>query len=262
LNTFYNYKEEVSMTNKVRLLSYSVGVEGTEYAGKSIDEIIVGIARISSSRDVNDRFNEPYKLIRHCVTNGHWSIFDQANLCFEIHTSRAMGRELLRHWSIHPQEFSQRYASVTGFENVELRKQSLSNRQSSTEVLTGNESAIFKVGVEEVVKDAKEAYEYLVLEGVSRETARMILPECTSTTLNMNGTVRSWVTFLNQRLHKTAQKEIRIIAEEIRDIFMEKCPLISEALYNFDNAYSVPILDWVILNKYKKQLNELFPDNY
>ena len=82
----------------VRLISKTTGAIGTEYEAKSIDEIIVGIARISSSRDINELFVEPEKLIRHCLLNGHYSIFEMANLTFEITTSRAMGRELLRHF--------------------------------------------------------------------------------------------------------------------------------------------------------------------
>ena len=101
---------------QVRLISKTTGAIGTEYESKSLDEITVGIARLSSSREINELFNEPYKLIRHCLLNGHWSIFATTNLVFEIITSRAMGRELLRHYSIRPQELSQRYAQITEFE--------------------------------------------------------------------------------------------------------------------------------------------------
>ena len=85
----------------------------------------------------------------------------------------------------------------------------------------------------------------------AKETARFILPESARTKLYFNFRIRELITFLNARLHKTAQKEIRLIAEQIRDIFIQECPIISEALFNFDNAYEVPILDRIVLEKYK-----------
>jgi thymidylate synthase (FAD) len=244
----------------VRLITKTVGAVGTEYEGRSIDEIIVGIARLSSSRDVNELFDAPEKLLRHCIMNGHWSIFTMANLTFEITTSRAMGREWLRHWSIKPQEFSQRYAEATEFEPIELRLQSRNkrhNRQSSTEVIEDEELNNL---VSEHLEETNNVYQELLNQGVSRETARFILPETTQTKLIMNGSIREWITTLNQRLHKTAQKECRLVAEAIRDIFINECPIISDALFNFECAYEVHILDRLVLEKYKV-FKELFGSN-
>ncbi|QLF85071.1 thymidylate synthase [Nostoc phage YongM] len=245
-------------TMQVRLIARTTGVENTEYYGKSIDEIITGIARISSSREINELFEEPHKLLRHCILNGHWSVFTESNLIFEIVTSRAMGRELLRHWSIRPQEFSQRYAEITKFEEIEIRKQSKNNRQSSTEifdpVLYGNEQLNLEIKASDIVRDALDycqgAYKTLINAGVARESARYILPETTETRLIMNGTVREWITTLNQRLHQTAQKECRLIAESIRDFLLVECPIICKALYNFEDAYYIHILERVTLEKY------------
>ena len=78
----------------------------------------------------------------------------------------------------------------------------------------------------------------------------MILPETTQTTLYFNGKVRDWITVLNQRLHKTAQKECRLVAESIRDIFIQECPIISKMLFNLEDAYECHILDRVLLEKY------------
>lgn len=197
------------------------------------------------------------------------SIFELANLGFEIKTSRAMGRELLRHGKvIGLTEFSQRYSSDIEFEEVELRKQSISNRQSSTEVIDPNifldidhlpcDDAYFPIEADsaiELVNDSlsynKALYKGLLNSNIAKESARMVLPETTQTTIYMNGRIREWITFLNQRLHKTAQKEIRVIAENLRDIFIKECPLISKALFNFEDAYDVHILDRIVLEKYK-----------
>lgn len=243
---------------QVRLITKTVGVEGTEYDGKSIDEIIVGNARVSSSREVNELFDEGFKLIRHCVSEGHWSIMEQANLGFQVVTSRAMGREILRH-QIHPQEFSQRYAIATEFEPIELRMQAKSNRQSSSDVfdpvieITWGENITASEMINSTLEDVQFLYLKLIELGVARETARMILPETTQTVMNLNAPIRSWISFLNQRLHKTAQKEIRLVAEAIRDVFIKECPQISEAMFNFEGAYDLHILERIIIEKHIKK---------
>lgn len=240
---------------QVRLLTKTIGLH--EYEGKSIDEIVTGIARISSSRETNELFTEPHKLLRHCISNGHWSVFATCNLGFEVITSRAIGRELLRHWSLAPQEFSQRYKAVSEFEPIEIRKQCENNRQSSTEVF----NPIFRFEdwegpgeasdwIDGNLRYTKNLYLKLIEEGVAKECARMILPETTQTTLYFNGKVRDWITTLNQRLHKTAQKECRLVAEAIRDIFVQECPIICKMLFNFEDAYDCHILDRVLLEKY------------
>lgn len=233
--------------SKVRLITTTQGYSGTEYANKSLDEIVVGIARISSSREVNDLFKEPDKLLRHCILNGHWSVLTTANLTFEIETSRAIGRELIRHWSLKPQEISQRYAEIQSFEPIELRKQCKNNRQSSTDII---DNPLVTGMADNHLKATQVMYGALLNEGVSRETARMILPETAQTRIIFNGTLRDWITTLNQRLHNTAQKEIRLVAQAIRDEFIKQCPLISQALYNFEDAEEIHILDRLVLEKY------------
>jgi flavin-dependent thymidylate synthase len=250
---------------QVRLITKTVGIEGTEYESKSLDQITVGIARLSSSREINELFTEPHKLLRHCISNGHWSVLNTTNLGVEIETSRAVGRQLLRHWSLKPQELSQRYAEITSFEEVELRKQCKNNRQSSEDVLatvSENEhknhfNEYENIRLTEVTEEAqmlleqaKYTYERCLEWGVSRETSRMLLPETATTKIIFNGTLREWVTTLNQRLHKTAQKETRLVCEVIRDCFMIECPIISKCLYNFEDAYEIHILDRLVLEKF------------
>lgn len=214
------------------------------FEGKSLDELIVGQARVSTSRDLNDLFDEPHKLLRHCILNQHWSIFELANLGFRVETSRAIGREILRHGKmVGLTEFSQRYSDSIEFEDIELRKQATSNRQSSTDKV---KDIIFDLEFAE-----GDIYKRWIKEGIAKETARMILPECTRTTMYLNFRIRELITFLNARLHSTAQKEIQDLAKEIRDIFIQECPIISKSLFNFEYADKFHILEQVVLEKYK-----------
>lgn len=243
----------------VELITKTIGIG--DYAGRGIDEIIVAIARLSSQKEGNELFDQPEKLLRHCLLNGHWSVFSTVNLGFMVTTSRAMGRELLRHWSLSPQEFSQRYASPSGAEPVICRKQSPSNRQSSTEAFDPDlgkwwEGITAQDAVTGSIDYSTALYNEMISKGVARECARMILPECTTTKLYLNGKVRDWITFLNVRLHKTAQKECREIALNIAGIMQQECPLICRMLGNFENAYEIPFLDQLILDKHKPKTNE------
>lgn len=249
---------------KVQLISKTTGIESSLFENKSIDEIIVGQARVSTSRSDGELFDTPEKLIRHCILNQHWSIFELANLGFKIETSRAIGREILRHGThIGLTEFSQRYAEVLEMEPVELRKQAQSNRQSSTEIfdpLIGKNRMRASGSLNYYLEGTETLYKQLLEADVARESARMILPETTKTTIYLNARIREIITFLNARLHKTAQKEIREIAELIRDIFIEQCPIIANALFNFEKAYEHHIIDQLVLEKYKIRQQILFPN--
>lgn len=246
---------------EVTLIHRTTGVEGSLYEGRTIDEIIVGQARVSTSRSDQELFDTPEKLIRHCILNQHWSIFELSNLGFKVETSRAIGREVLRHGTqAGLTEFSQRYAEVLNFEPIELRSQAKNNRQSSTDVINpditmhSTESSMeipANVLVDTHLEQTKELYNLLIEAGVARECARMVLPETAQTHIYLNFRVREIITFLNARLHKTAQKEVRLIAEQIRDIFIKECPIIANALFNFEEAYDHHIIDQLVLEKYK-----------
>lgn len=160
---------------------------------------------------------------------------------------------------------SARYSEITSFEDVELRKQCKNNRQSSEEVLATITEEDHKnyfdevknVRLKEVTEEcqllldqAKYTYERCLEWGISRETARLFLPETATTKIIFNGTLRDWITTLNQRLHKTAQKETRLVCEAIRDYFITECPIISKCLYNFEGAYEIHLLDRLVLEKF------------
>ena len=232
-----------------------------EFEGVSIDEMIVGQARVSTPKKDQELFDKPQGLIRFCALNLHWSIFDMADLTFEIHTSRAIGRQLLRHWTIKPQEFSQRYSNVVSFEPLDIRMKGSTNRQGSlSEVVAhvdvNNRTSYGDASISNAVIDAletsKESYDNLLAMGVANESARMILPEVTTTKLYMKGSVRSWITFLSARLTSHTQKEARDIAEAIKEIFIKECPMIAEAFYNFEtHDPEMSVLDRIVLEKYK-----------
>jgi thymidylate synthase (FAD) len=191
------------------------------------EENIVYIARVSSKRE--DKMSKPEGLLNYLIKHKHWSPFEHSHLSVEIETSKAIGIQLIRHRSFTFQEFSQRYQNVSllgdMFEEVELRKQCEDNRQSSTEIHTAS-SAQIKI----LLLEIKRMYQGLLEDGVARETARMILPLCTKTKIHMTGSIRSWVHFLELRDDEHAQKEIQLIAKEIKRIFREQFPIISKAL--------------------------------
>ena len=191
------------------------------------EENIVYIARVSSQRE--DKKSKPEGLLNYLIKNKHWSPFEHSHMSVEIETSKAIGIQLIRHRSFTFQEFSQRYQNVSllgdMFEEIEFRKQCEDNRQSSTEIYeTG------KAEAKMLLLEIKRMYQGLLEDGVARETARMILPLCTKTKIHMTGSIRSWIHFLELRDDEHAQKEIQLIAKEIKRIFIEQFPTISKAL--------------------------------
>ena len=152
------------------------------------------------------------------------------NMCVEIETSRAISAQFMRHRSFSFQEFSQRYSEVVEFEPVQLRKQAETNRQSSTEDIPSGDYV--NVLVNNALEFSEDIYKGLIESGVSRETARMILPMTAKTTFYMNGTLRSWLHFLEVRNHSHAQREAQDIAKEIEKIMLEHFPTILESVQN------------------------------
>ena len=208
------------------------------------EDHIVEVARVSSSRQ--DKKANAAGLLRYLVQHKHWSPFEHGHATFEIETSKAIGIQLIRHRSFSFQEFSQRYQDVNKignsmFEPIELRAQCEDNRQSSTEVIDPQLPSIDIATFRETGWKASEAiknhllqseilYNQLLEAGVAREQARMILPLATTTKIHMTGSIRSWVHFLELRDDEHAQKEIQLIAQEIKKHFIEQFPIISKGL--------------------------------
>lgn len=211
------------------------------------EKTCIYIARVSSNKSEEKKKQDIEKLIRYLIKNDHWSPFEHAFMTVEIKTSRTIGRQLLRHRSFTFQEFSQRYAANTDLNfDIELRKAGSHNRQSSTERIarliidedsygyeTSSDEPDLLKALEEATRGLqiiRDAYFQLIKAGVATETARFILPEYTETKLYMSGSLRSWIHFLKIRDDEHSQKEIQQIAREIKRIFIQNCPNISEAL--------------------------------
>ena len=201
------------------------------------EDHIVEVARVSSSR--KDKKNNAAGLLAYLVRHKHQSPFEHGSATFEIETSKAIGIQLIRHRPFSFQEFSQRYQDVNKigsfFEPIELRAQCEDNRQSSTKVI--NPTIAYKgndVTAQELIKrhleNSQSLYKRLLDNGVAREQARMVLPLATTTKIHMTGSIRSWIHFLELRDDNHAQKEIQMVAKEIKNIFIKEFPIISNAL--------------------------------
>jgi thymidylate synthase (FAD) len=182
--------------------------------------------------------SNPEKLLRYLINHAHWSPFEHTFVTFKIMTSRAMGRELLRHRSFTFQELSQRYEVIPTILPPSLREQSLKNRQSSMntcdpliENLETHGHSLASALILQHITRTQQLYQQLLAAGVARECARFILPECTSTTILMTGSLRSWIHFFAVRDHPDAQQEIQAIAQSLKAIFLEKFPVIAEAAF-------------------------------
>ena len=202
------------------------------------EDHIVEVARVSSSR--KNKKDKPEGLLRYLVRHKHRSPFEHGHATFEIETSKAIGIQLIRHRSFSFQEFSQRYQDVNRlgsiFESIELRAQCEDNRQSSTEVVNPRinfgdyRSLSASQAIKSHLEKSHELYNKLLEAGVAREQARMVLPLATTTKIHMTGSIRSWIHFLELRDDEHAQKEIQMVAKEIKKHFKEQFPVISEAL--------------------------------
>ena len=205
---------------KVKLISHSVGVNG-----ESVKDLIIYCARVSNPKSQEEGKNID-KLWNYLKAHGHWSPFEMANVCLEIECTRDISRQLLRHRSFSFQEFSQRYSDPI-FEGLtfpfrEVRMQDDKNRQNSIET---DDDSIKKLWVQlqSKIKDvALGAYSTATDLKIAKEVARVLLPEgMTTSRLYMNGSLRSWMHFIEVRTHESAQKEIRQIAHECDKVIKE-----------------------------------------
>lgn len=196
------------------------------------EKLISYCARVSNP--VNQDSDNYAKLIKYCIDNAHWSIFEQAFMTVEIKTSRAIAAQILRHRSFSFQEFSQRYANASLIdENIptfEVRRQDTKNRQNSTDDLPNHIKKYWREVTKEHFEKAYRLYEAMINDGIAKECARFILPLATPTKLYMSGSIRSWIHYINLRSSNGTQKEHMIIAERAKKVFITHLPIISEAL--------------------------------
>lgn len=217
---------------KVRMISYSK--PSTEMYGEGlmdVQELIAFCARVSNpSNQFNTDTSE--KLIKYLIKHKHWSPLEMVSACLEIETTRDIARQILRHRSFSFQEFSQRYADPTkdlSFALREARLQDTKNRQNS--IATDNLAlqAWWEERQKRVIKECQEAYEWAIANGLAKEQARAVLPEgLTVSRLYMNGTLRSWVHFIELRSANGTQKEHQEVALECAKVIAEIFPLAKE----------------------------------
>lgn len=195
--------------------------------------VIVNNARVSSDPEVASGPDE--RLLRYCVKHKHWSIFEQANMCVTISTTRDIGRQILRHRSFHFQEFSQRYADVSILGDAvfrEARMQHPTNRQMSLPCDDPVIDTVWEMIQRVTIEEAMDRYDEALSLGIAKEVARAILPEgLTPSKMHMNGTIRDWIHFIKVRTDETAQKEVRMVASSVQALFEEQMPVIAEAVF-------------------------------
>lgn len=191
------------------------------------EQLVMYCARVSNPQN---QTSGKTGLLKYCLDHGHVSIFEMANLVFEIETSRAIAAQILRHRSFSFQEFSQRYAEAQSVEIYEARSQDLKNRQNSNDDMTPEEKAWFIKAQQDHSDNCMKLYKQALARGVAKEQARFLLPLSTTTRLYMNGSIRSWIHYLQLRCSNGTQIEHQQIARAIRDIFVKELPTIGEAL--------------------------------
>ena len=199
---------------------------------------IIEMARVSAPKNAKNMETGP-RLLRFLITNKHWSPFEMANMCVEILTTRGISPQILRHRSFSFQEFSLRYANANEIGRIstpQLRSQDFKNRQNSNDDLEtrlgGQRLASLYRRVSSHLEDAEHLYQELLSEGVAKESARFLLPLAAPSKLFMNGTLRSWIHYIDLRTGNGTQAEHKVIADQCKTIFTEEFPIIAKALWS------------------------------
>ena len=194
------------------------------------DDLIAYMARVSNPKG---QLADGSKLIKYLIKHKHWSPFEMVNMCVEINTTRSIASQLLRHRSFSFQEFSQRYADPNVLGDIQLpqlRKQDTKNRQNSIDNMKDFEKDIWDRMIDRHFKESIGLYKSLIQDGIAKECAREVLPMATNSKLYMNGTLRSWIHYVQLRSGNGTQKEHRLIANQVDDLIEKNFPLVSEVL--------------------------------
>jgi len=203
-----------------------------KYIQPDAEEFMIHLARISSDNENNPEFE---RLLRYCMREGHWSVFEMVDVVMEIYTSRAISAQILRHRSFHFQEFSQRYAVTSKIELdlPKMRRKGSTSRQGSVEF--EDQETQFQMDNKALapILVAVRAYDDLVKQGVALESARMILPLCVGTRLYMKGTVRDWLHYCRVRMSPHTQQEHREIAADCWNVLNEVLPVTTKAFERY-----------------------------
>jgi thymidylate synthase (FAD) len=228
---------------KIKLVSYSQHAfdpalgDSLEFELTDMQELVAYCARVSNpANQFNSDTSE--KLIRYLVRNAHWSPLEMVSACIEITTTRDIARQILRHRSFSFQEFSQRYADPVqelDFVLRDARLQDTKNRQNSIETDNLALQAWWEERQRRVIEECKNAYEWAIAKGIAKEQARAVLPEgLTVSRLLMNGTLRSWIHYIQLRSANGTQKEHILIAKEIANVITKIFPIAQELTASSD----------------------------
>ncbi len=195
------------------------------------EKMMAYVARVSNPKN---QANEDFSgLIKYCIKNQHWSVFEQAFMTLEIEISRGIAAQILRHRSFTFQEFSQRYADSTQLGEIplpELRRQDSKNRQNSIDDLPQELKNSFQQKIKRQFDESISLYESMLEAGIAKECARFVLPLSTMTRIYMTGSCRSWIHYINLRSGHGTQKEHMEIANECKKIFCKVFPVVSQSL--------------------------------
>ena len=196
------------------------------------EETMGYIARVSNPQNQDNP--KVAGLLSYCIKHGHWSVFEQAHMTIEIETTRGLAAQILRHRSFTFQEFSQRYADVSHIrEDIplpELRSQDLKNRQNSIDDVDIAVVKSFNKEMRSLFDQSIDLYKKMLHAGIAKECARFVLPLATPTRIYMTGSCRSWIHYINLRSAHGTQKEHMDVVAEVRKIFAEQFPTVSQAL--------------------------------
>jgi thymidylate synthase (FAD) len=205
------------------------------------EKMIAYCARVSNPKN---QYNDDFAgLMKFCIRERHWSIFQMADMTVEINCQMPIATQILRHRSFEFQQFSQRYADATEL-NLEipipdLRRQDTKNRQNSTDDLEGYLKLTLQEEIRQHFEASKNLYQKLLSFGVAKECSRFVLPGATMTRLYMKGSLRSWITYIALREKNGTQLEHKEVAKACKAIFVECFPTIANALGGLET-------DWVI----------------
>lgn len=192
------------------------------------EETIAFCTRVSNYKNQD---NPKYKgLLKYCIREKHWSPFEMANMTLEINTNRGISAQIIRHRSFSFQEFSQRYSEVQEILPIEPRRQDTKNRQNSIDDLSDSTKEWFAAECDKLNGQIQALYNEALEKGIAKECARFMLPMASKTKLYMNGTVRSWIHYIELRSGHGTQKEHMDIALQAKAIFCEQFPTIAAAL--------------------------------
>ena len=218
----------------VKLVSYSHSAKQPSDYFTDFTNLVSYCARVSNPSNQNNEETSK-KLIKYLIKNKHWSPLEMVSVCLEIETTRDIARQILRHRSFSFQEFSQRYADPTKdlqFVTREARLQDSKNRQNSIEL--DDESELhhaWKAKQELIIHESKMAYDWAINNGIAKEQARAVLPEgLTMSRMYMNGTLRSWVHYIELRTANGTQKEHMDIAKDCAFEIAKVFPLLNEVI--------------------------------